>query len=41
LRYFELLTYPCLWCVFVSTAMIVLYTGAGNIIDGTVEGALE
>jgi len=27
--------------VFVSTAIIVLYTGAGNIADGTVEGALE
>jgi len=26
--------------VFVSTAT-VLYTGAGNIADGTVEGALE
>jgi len=27
--------------VFVSTAMIVLYTGAGNIADGTVEGVFE
>jgi len=27
--------------VFVSTAMIMLYTGANNIADGTVEGALE
>ena len=27
--------------MFVSTAMIVLYTEAGNIADGIVEGALE
>jgi len=27
--------------VFVSIAMVVLYTGAGNITDGTVEDALE
>jgi len=27
--------------VFVSTAMIVLYTGANNITDGTVEDVIE
>jgi len=31
----------CLCDVFVSTAMIVLYTGVGNVADGPMKDALE
>jgi len=41
--YFELLVYAfiCLCGVFVFTTMFVLYTGAGNVVDGIVEDVLK
>jgi len=35
------LTLSCLCGVFVSTAMIVLYTGVDNVADGVVQDALK